>query len=459
MAEAVAAEAAVAEAVAAAEVEAEAAVAVEVEVAEVEVEVEAEARWRCSPSRDRSTRRRPRGWRCRSRRSGCRRRTAAVCRRSGSRRSRWAGRPARRAPRSRRSTHAGSGLPEVRAITSHDDAAVGAHRGVVDDRAVEERPARRAGRRHRLQVAEAPRKIDRAVRPHTGRRHPVRGPRRVVPEHVAVGRVDATKAPAVGAAHRRQVEAAVRAGCRLALLLHERVVAAAKRSRELLRAAQRQAEDRARSHAVLVEGCVEPTRAEDDLRSELAVLRERRIARVAPQELPCRRQRESAEAAVVRDHVDVPVRADRRAGDDALARRGLGVAPPDGAVRSNRGDPASRGDVSGAVGADRGAAVSADGGDDPSERAVGGQRVDVAGRARDDDSAVGADRRPVQDVLAADLEAPLDGDPARWPLRPCSSAQRRESTEEDYEDAFHLKARLACVPHREHRETAMAHCG
>jgi hypothetical protein len=45
--------------------------------------------------------------------------------------------------------------------------------------------------------------------------------------------------------------------------------------------------------------------------------------------------------------------------------------------------------------------------DDPPENALCGQGVHVACGAGDDDSAIGADRRPLENVLAADLEAPL----------------------------------------------------
>ena len=48
--------------------------------------------------------------------------------------------------------------------------------------------------------------------------------------------------------------------------------------------------------------------AEHDLGAELSALSEGRVARVAPEEHPGRRERERAEATVVRDHVDVPVR-------------------------------------------------------------------------------------------------------------------------------------------------------
>ena len=74
----------------------------------------------------------------------------------------------------------------------------------------------------------------------------------------------------------------------------------------------------------------------------------------------------------------------------------------------NCGDGAHRSDVDGPVGPDRGTSTATHGRDDPAESAGGGQRVHVAGRARDDDSAVGTDSRRMQDVLAADLEAPLN---------------------------------------------------
>src|SRR6186713_3358754 len=48
--------------------------------------------------------------------------------------------PGKRAGRGVPPTH-GSGLPEVRAVARNDDAAAGAHRWMIDDRAVEERPA------------------------------------------------------------------------------------------------------------------------------------------------------------------------------------------------------------------------------------------------------------------------------------------------------------------------------
>ena len=51
--------------------------------------------------------------------------------------------------------------------------------------------------------------------------------------------------------------------------------------------------------AALVECCVEATRTEHDLHAELTVLSERRVARVAPEALPGRRERERAEAAEV----------------------------------------------------------------------------------------------------------------------------------------------------------------
>jgi hypothetical protein len=106
----------------------------------------------------------------------------------------------------------------------------------------------------------------------------------------------------------------------LALLLHERVVAAPERSRPLLRALQRKSEHRARGDADLVERREHAARAEHDLGAELAALGEVRDARVAPEELAGRRQRERAEAAEVRDRVDIAIRTDGRPGDHTLTR-------------------------------------------------------------------------------------------------------------------------------------------
>lgn len=75
--------------------------------------------------------------------------------------------------------------------------------------------------------------------------------------------------------------------------------------------------------------------------------------------------------------------------------------------------------------------------------AGGGQRVHVAGRARDDDSTVGADSRRMQDVLAADLKAPLDdtlgcgGRGSRTRNTRAGCDQQRERTDEDCGEAYH----------------------
>ena len=72
-------------------------------------------------------------------------------------------RPVRSGPAANRPGHA-----ELGPVTGDDDRAVGAHGRVVDDLAVEKGPGRVTCRAHCVEVAEAAREIDGAVRPDAG---------------------------------------------------------------------------------------------------------------------------------------------------------------------------------------------------------------------------------------------------------------------------------------------------
>ena len=187
------------------------------------------------------------------------------------------------------------GDAEVRPVASDYGRSVGADHRVVDDRPVEERPPQLPVGRDRVEVTQAAREIDGAVRADRRSRHSVRGPGRVVPEDVPRARIDPQKAPAVRTAHGGHVQAPVGPGDGLALPLHEDVVGAADVPRPDLLPAERQRIHRAQGHALLIEAHVEAPAPEGDVRAELPGLLEAGITRVRPDDLP---RGESANAPV-----------------------------------------------------------------------------------------------------------------------------------------------------------------